>query len=439
MIRSRFIRRFSLPLALLTLGAAGCDSVFEVDNPNQLAQENLELPQSATALVNGTESAVARAVGQVLLPHSIASDELTAIGSLDYGRHIDYGFLSNPANDITNSAFPYVAEGRFMADLAISRLEQFDSQSLLRNRADLARAYLYGGVIYTTIADTYDDFVISPQGGAEPPIGEAAMNTLYATAVGSLDKGVALARATGNSTLELDLLAQRARTRHALAVWGLLNPQGQAVTSPLVSDAQAEADARAALLLAPSGGWKLQFEYSAGTVSTFLGSQVNVRQEYRVSDSYAVATADNKRVESIRLLDPIDHVTDPALSGIVNAFVADGEYPATTVVSARELYLILAEGALARGDTDEAAAQINKLRALDGLTPYSGQIPLLDLLRHERRVNLFLQGRRLADEYRFGVVDPSWQANSDAATAPGTFLPIAEVERLSNCHILGSC
>lgn len=439
MIRSDFIRRLSLPLAVLALGAAGCDSVFEVDNPNQLAQDNLSQPQAATALVNGTESAVARGLGQVLLPLSIVSDELTSIGSLDYGLQVDYGFLSNAANDITNTAFPYVAEGRFMADLAISRLEGFDAEKLLRNRADLARAYLYGGVVYTAIADAYDDFVISPQGGAEPPIGEAGMGALYETALGYLDKGVTLAQETQNTTLELQLLAQRARTRHARAVWNLLNPKGQAVSDPLVTDAQAEADARAALLLAPSGDWKLQFRYSAGTVSTMLGSQVNVRQEYRVSNAYIVPTADNKRAASIRLVDPIDQIPDPALESIIDAFVAAGEYPATTIVSARELYLILAEGALARGDQPEAAQQINRLRALNGLTPYSGQLPLLDLLRHERRVNLFLQGRRLADEYRFGEVDPSWQANSDAATKPGTFLPIAEVERLSNCHIVGSC
>ena len=61
------------------------------------------------------------------------------------------------------------------------------------------------------------------------------------------------------------------------------------------------------------------------------------------------------------------------------------------------------------------------------------------MLLHERRVNLFLQGRRLADQYRFGVVDPAWQAGADALLAPGTFLPISLTERLSNCHLAGGC
>jgi starch-binding outer membrane protein, SusD/RagB family len=62
-----------------------------------------------------------------------------------------------------------------------------------------------------------------------------------------------------------------------------------------------------------------------------------------------------------------------------------------------------------------------------------------ELLRHERRVNLFLQGRRLADHYRFAEPSERWQPASDAARAPGTLLPIAQIERLSNCHIVGTC
>jgi hypothetical protein len=58
-----------------------------------------------------------------------------------------------------------------------------------------------------------------------------------------------------------------------------------------------------------------------------------------------------------------------------------------------------------------------------------------DLLIHERRVNLFLQGRRLNDMYRFGIQSSMWQASSSAVTNPGTFLPITKVELDANCHL----
>jgi hypothetical protein len=103
------------------------------------------------------------------------------------------------------------------------------------------------------------------------------------------------------------------------------------------------------------------------------------------------------------------------------------------------MHLILAEAALARGSTAEFTTHINHVRALDALTPYSGQIPELDMLKHARRVSLFRQGRRLIDQYRFREPSADWLDTSDAAKAPGTLFPIAYVEQLSNCHIRGGC
>jgi hypothetical protein len=74
---------------------------------------------------------------------------------------------------------------------------------------------------------------------------------------------------------------------------------------------------------------------------------------------------------------------------------------------------------------------------MDGDTPYSGQIPALDMLNHERRTNLAVTGLRLADMYRFGIRDPDWQPNSDAVQTPGMMMPITLVEVRANCHLNG--
>ena len=65
------------------------------------------------------------------------------------------------------------------------------------------------------------------------------------------------------------------------------------------------------------------------------------------------------------------------------------------------MHLILAENSLANGDNAGFTTHINHIRAMDGLTEYSGQIDAQEMLLHTRRVNLFLQGRRLSDHYRF--------------------------------------
>jgi hypothetical protein len=99
------------------------------------------------------------------------------------------------------------------------------------------------------------------------------------------------------------------------------------------------------------------------------------------------------------------------------------------------MHLILAEDELAQGNTAGFTTHINAVRAVDDMPPYAGQIPPLEMLKHERRAALFVTGVRLIDMYRFGIKDPLWQSNSDAFTKPGTLLPITCIERNANDNI----
>ncbi|MFB6241029.1 MAG: RagB/SusD family nutrient uptake outer membrane protein, partial [Gemmatimonadota bacterium] len=141
-------------------------------------------------------------------------------------------------------------------------------------------------------------------------------------------------------------------------------------------------------------------------------------------------------IVSITFKDPIDTGTVPRMvKERVNDYSTNPETAPITVVSAREMHLILAEAALAQGDTGTFTTHINHVRAMDGLTPYEGQIPAMEMLQHSRKANLFLQGRRLADMYRFGTKAPMWQEGSSAASQPGTFFPITVVEIRSNPNL----
>ena len=106
------------------------------------------------------------------------------------------------------------------------------------------------------------------------------------------------------------------------------------------------------------------------------------------------------------------------------------------------MHLIIAEAALAQGDdggSGDFAAHVNAVRALDGLSDYTGpgQIDPVTLLEHERRVNLYLQVRRLADHYRFGSPSSNWLSNTAAFRTPGTFFPISISEIRSNPNVGG--
>ena len=105
--------------------------------------------------------------------------------------------IGNFANEFADDQFKYTAEARYVADQAIVRLEGFDKAGTLASRADLMRSYIYGAIIYSSIADQYDDFAFSNKTVPAAPVGRANMGRLYDTAVGYLDK--ALAIATSNS------------------------------------------------------------------------------------------------------------------------------------------------------------------------------------------------------------------------------------------------
>jgi hypothetical protein len=302
------------------------------------------------------------------------------------------------------------------------------------------------------IGDMFDDFALSDRQTPAAPLGEANMRQVYDTAVVYLDRGFAAADAANNAPLRQQILATRARVKHARALWGKLNPPqrytGAPVPDPLVNDEGANADARAALALVGAEDWVFSVQPSTQTVvgpNNNLGNDLNVRREMRIGQAYAqpdpTAQGQNRtRVVNgqpvVVINDPVSGQPDLALRARVNAVITGGEFLPMQITSARELHLILAEAALAAGNAAEARTRINAVRAFTAGTPaWDGASPDgVTMLRHMRRVHLFLMGRRLADMYRFGERDPRWQTGSAAYRARGCFFPIGFTERLANAN-----
>ena len=415
-------------VSALIVGA--CD-VLDVSNPNTLIEEELDNPAAAPAIANGSEATVTRALGAILAPYSTATDELTWIGSRDAWNELDIGTLDNPLNEFTDAAFPFVGEARWTADEAIRRVEGFREADALASDNTLARVYLYGAIIYTGIADMFDDFVIdSDRGEGAPPVGPSNMDSLYDRALQYIDSGLAL---DPNTALTTALTGMRARVQFSRAAWNTVNPISGTPQDNLINNAGAVADAQAALdLMDASYVFALGMDGSlpglvVGDLSMAL--QVNQRAELGFGTSY-IAPEDDGTFGEVTLQDPIDEIVDPVLSNTIEGFIAQAQYADIPVVSAREMHLILAEAALAGNADVSFDDQINALRAVDGLSPYTGQVDAFELLQHSRKVNLYLQGRRLLDHYRFDDSSPKWTEN-----VPGTFLPITIVEIRSNPNL----
>lgn len=417
----------------------GCS--LDANNPNNLLEEQLGV-SAFSPMVNGLEGVTVRAYGNILAPYSVASDEMIWIGSRDAWQQLNFGNVDNINNEFVDAAFFYVAEARYWADDVIARGEEFSTSNAFsdKNRTDLARAYWYGAITYMVIADMFDDFVVgSVKTEGAPPVGPSNMGSLYDTAVSYLDKALAL-----NAGLTDALKATKARAIFSKGVWGKTNPVNTG--DPLVN-ASSAASLAAEALAALGDDFSVNLITSGSAPDTVGGldiaGEVNDRLEMRLSDTYVIssdakrpdAVGDGNPATTVSMMDPIDNIADPALYNNVVNFTAPGLYPEYPVVSGREMLLIIAESALASGDNDTFTTNINKLRALDGLTPYSGQIGAQDLLEHSRRVNLFLQGRRLSDHYRFASPSEYWISSSPAINSPGSFLPITISEIQSNDNI----
>ncbi len=346
----RRARRLLVAGALLvTMG--GCKSLLDVTNPNNVNESALDNPAAAASLTNGVLASMLRMLSATTVPYSVATDELDWIGSRDAWFDLETGGIANYLNEFTDGAFPNVGEARYLGDLAIQKLDSFNTAGLLTDRLLLARAYLYSAITYTSIADMYDDYAFSSKQTPAAPIGRANMGTLYDKAITYLDKAQPIAAAGSDNALKYNILAYRARVKHAKAVWKLITPKGQTPANPLVNDAGANADAAAAIALGTTDQKFTIFDNLEATAGINIWFEVNGRNEHRVGAAYS------------NLNDPLTGAKDPTATALLAQFKAFGTQSGTfTMTSTRELRLILAEAALAQGNAVEFRNQINAVR-----------------------------------------------------------------------------
>lgn len=423
------MKRYSmsvLPAAGVALLLSGC-GLLDVDNPNALVEEDIRTTQAADAAVNGSQALVASGIASIYAPYSAIGDEIDWIGSRDAWNELNQGTPDNPGNEFADGAFPGIAQARWMSKFAVDLIAEHESTPEMQARG--ARAALYAGVAYSAIAQMFDDFAFSNRTEPGPLIGPDNMSSVFDQAIDYFTAAM-----SGGGETAMRAQAARAQAYHQKAIWNLLNPAGSAPGNPLINDSNANSDAMAVLGMIEGTDWAYRFQYSGSTVGNSLSWQVTERNELQIGPEYASKDDEGDLIEHI-LIDPIEGALDTRYIARVTEFIDADGYAPVTVVGERGMRLIVAEAALASGDMGGFTNHINMIReGLDGLTAYSGQIPASEMLQHERRVNLFLQYKRLQDHYRFGVPSSNWLGGSKALTTPGTMLPITRVEILANCH-----
>jgi len=433
-------RTLRLRAGALLVGAstllAGC-GLFDTDvkNVNAVTEDALTDPAAAKPLVNGMSGTLHLAVNGLVGVSGTASDELQWAGSREYWNLLDGGDIGDPVNEYANGTYPFMSQARWQGDYTVTKLEEFGAT--LPDRADLARAYVLAGTAYLFIGENYEDFIIaSSRTESAASVGVDNMRITFDSAIAYFSKANTLATTLSNAELQRQSLGLRARARFSRAIWGTLRAPRGFPANPLINDAGANADAAAALaLMSPSYRYRSTSTAQNNSGYFNTGFEMNQRLELRAGGEYVngTATVVAAGIAGIKLNDPVSGNPDATLAVAINECCRQSstQFIGYTLTSAREMYLILAEAALASGNTATFTTNINAARAIDGKPVWAGAPAAQDMLIHERRVGLFLQGRRLHDHYRFRQPADKW-LSQNAATKRPCFLPISFDERTQN-------
>jgi len=423
--------------AMFTL--TGCN-LLDVDNPNSLVEESIQLEAAANGVANGSLRLTSEAIASVWEGPAVVADELYWTGSRDAWGQLDQGYIEDPQNEFTDAAFPSLGEAVWMGQNAVAILTEHvnnpDNAGVDSFVEDLGRAHMFNGLILMVTGEIQDDMTFSNKMEDGPPVGPENMYMVLDDAIDQFDQAIARFQEVGDADLELTATALRARAKMSRTIWDQLNPT--ATVGGALQFPEAAADAQAVLDEIGTGQWTYNLTYSAASASASMLGNVNNRGENQIDATLFSNTgpgSSGREDGAVVLLDPVDGTPDATVAAKITQF-GENEYGDLTIVNAQLMHLILAEHALAGGG-GSFTDHINAIRDLNGkTTDYAGGSDV-EMLQHTRRVNTLFMGLRLQDMYRWGLTDPTWQDGSAAKANPGEMLPITIIEVRANCYLNG--
>ena len=374
--------------AALIAGLVSCD--LGVSNPGPVNDEALDDAAANDAIVNGMGRSLSRAIGYISYTGGIIAKEIVASGSNNvaiFGVSLKQrAGLLDPGLEETNDHWRFAQQARWVSEDGVRRIRETLGANFSKSPF-AAQALVHAGFAERLLGENMCVAVID--GGPTE-----ARSAYFTRAEAEFTEAIAVANAAGNVILERAARAGRASVRVWLNDW-----------------TGAAADAR----LVPTG-FVYQAIYSNLEQAQYNrlywanGNQPN-RSHSVVGtfyESYYTTTKDSRTPWS----------TNPAFPrGPANVLwyfqtKFDKTSSPMNLVSAREMKLIIAESLLRSGDWPGALAEINAIRSSVGVPawPATNVAETWTALGRERGIELWLEGRRLGDLYR-------WQTGK----VPGTF------------------
>ncbi|GMV04973.1 MAG: hypothetical protein AMXMBFR53_12530 [Gemmatimonadota bacterium] len=390
--RPRRLTGIAMIAGALALGACSMD----VDNPTMIQDEDLNTVASIEALAAGVAGDFAEAMivpggGGLITAGAMLTDELVHVGTWIGLRGLSDGFSQDDWVE-SQSRWAEPSQARWVAEDAIERLGQVFAENDIdpNSRPEIPSVTMWAGFANKALGDHFCEAVID--GGPS-----MAHTEFYERAETHFTNAIQLAGAAGESDIQLAAYAGRAHTRMQLGDW-----------AGAVSDAAK---------ISTDWVYWMYFNQTAG-VSNDMYWWGYLRDETSVWGTPFMTLGENLTTPNGG--DPRVQFDVAMTAGGEVQDGGDGRRPfyrqrkfrsyndEIALTKGTEMRLIEAEAALQSGDVTTAVAKINAVRAYHNAN--GKNLPLVSasnveqawtLLMAERGIELWLEGKRLADLRRW--------------------------------------
>lgn len=372
-------------LVTVILCFCACGDVLTVSDPNRLTSDDLD--NDLAAVANGVEGAVYEEVDYWVVLQALLADVLQSTDTSSVFNAVDLGRIDETRGMAMDRIGSRWARASGAARIAEERFKRVLGDSEAEASALTAQVLLSSGLVNLYRGMTFCSVAENGRLLSDRDVLNAAEQTLT--------RAIAVARAAQRSDYETAAVAARAQTRAMLLEW-----------------AGAASDAAAI----PQG-----FSHDA----VFPSSHVNAVYE-RMSVDRSVGLMSQwwegiaEAGGSSFLTDPSSGLADPRLpvfhSGALGRDEQTPHYDQRKYVVASDrvplvhydlMRLIVAEALVNREEYAGATAILNELRGAVGLPGYAvpgDSLEMQEILVHERFAELFLEGHRLVDLHRKGLM-----------------------------------
>jgi hypothetical protein len=367
-----------LVAALIGMSVAACD--LSISNPGPVADNALDDPAAHQAMVGGMGRSLSKALGYLAYTSAVASREVVSAGhrnpvTLGITPKQAVGIL-DPDWEESNDHWKFAQQARWVAEDGARRMREALGDDF-QSSALAAQALVYAGFANRLLGENMCSAVFD--GGPEEPRAR-----YFERAEAAFTEAIAIAGEAPNANLANAARAGRASVRAWLGDW-----------SGAVADAQ-QVPGNFAYRALYSNTEQDQFNriFAANVTTTRAHSVYGTFFE-----SYYVTSGDRR----------VSWTTDPGFpKGTADVpwyfqtkFASRGA--PINLASGREMKLIVAEAQLRSNDWNAALSTINALRAEAGVGAWGASSPSAawTVLGRERAIELWLEGRRLGDLFRW--------------------------------------